>query len=307
MNVFSKDIREYINVVDVMNEIEAYHLEPQRESEIAPDRMHVEDGERTALLMPAFYEEYYSVKLAGVSPSNVDKGKPSVQATIMLYNRDTMEPLLSLDGNQITGLRTAAISGLGMKYIAPQDASVLGIVGTGLQGWTHLEAAMAVRNIHTVYLHSRNKEKVDAFKQQIHEHYPNVTVMTKEITELVERSDIIVTATSSSSPVLPDVDCSSWTSKHITAVGSFRPDMQEIPDGILQEIQNVYVDQPAALHESGDIIRASELRGVDQFPTLEEVIQSEDPPAYHENVSLFKCVGGSIYDLLATKALYKKL
>ncbi|MFC0524377.1 ornithine cyclodeaminase family protein [Pontibacillus salicampi] len=305
MNYLTEDITNYLSVKDVMEEYERFHQDKEKEGMINPDRMHVEDEKRTALLMPAFYDNYYSVKIAGVSPDNSQWNKPMVNTVIVLYKRDTMEPVLTFDGNQMTGIRTAAIGGLGMKYLSPLNATVLGLIGTGVQAWTHLEAAMAVRDITEVYVYSRTTEKLELFQQQVQDKYPQLTVHTASVDEVVEKADILVTVTGSSSPVLPEISPAAWGAKHITAVGSFRPDMQEIPDSILQNVPHIYMDQPAALHESGDMIRAKELRPTDTFDTLDTIVQSGKQPT--NNVSLFKCVGSSIYDLLATKKLYERL
>ncbi|KGP73469.1 ornithine cyclodeaminase family protein [Pontibacillus yanchengensis] len=305
MDFLSEDITKYITVKDIIEEYKRFHSQRDKQGMINPDRMHVEDDARTALLMPAFYENYYAVKLVGVSPSNNEIGKPMVHSTMTLYKRDTMEPLITFDGNKLTGIRTAAIGGLGMKYLAPENATTLGIVGTGVQAWTHLEAALAVRDIHTLFVYSRKEEKVAAFSEKVQEYFPHLKVETPNLTDLIHNAEIIVTATGSSTPVLPEVDPSQWEAKHITAVGSFNPTMQEIPDSILEGIPSIYVDQPTALKESGDMIKASELRGETEFTTIEEVVQKGSMEI--DQVNLFKCVGSSIYDLLATKKLYETL
>ncbi|MYL32598.1 hypothetical protein GLW05_03205 [Pontibacillus yanchengensis] len=306
MKFISEDITKYITVKDIIEEYEHFHSQRDNQGMINPDRMHVEDDSRTALLMPAFYENYYAVKLVGVAPRNIDIGKPMVHSTMTLYKRDTMEPLITFDGNKLTGIRTAAIGGLGMKYLAPKDAATLGIVGTGVQAWTHLEAALSVRDIHTLYVYSRKEEKVAAFTEKVQEHFPNLNVVTPNLRDLIRKSEIIVTATGSSIPVLPEVDPSQWEAKHITAVGSFNPTMQEIPDSILRGIPSIFVDQPTARKESGDMIKAGELRDDTEFTTIEEVVQKGENMEINQ-VNLFKCVGSSIYDLLATKKLYETL
>lgn len=204
----------------------------------------------------------------------------------------------------MTALRTGAISGLGIEYLAKESADSIGIVGTGVQGWSHFIAAMAVRNIKKVYLYNRSSEKLNSFKNKVQSEFPHLEVFTTNIEELIQFSEIIVTTTTSHTPLLPDLQSNEWKGKLIVAVGSFKPSMQELPNQLLKHASSFYVDTKTALTESGDMIKAKELQGNDLLVyTLEEMIQKKIKPAPY---SIFKSVGMSLFDLLTVKLIYEQ-
>lgn len=305
----SQEIEQNISMKEVITSIENYYLTETDQNEITPERMHVEDGDNTFLLMPSFYGDYQATKLAGVAPDNWKLGKDTIHGMMILNDRKTLAPLLYCDFKKITALRTGALGGLGMKYLSQPDASSLGIIGLGTQGWSHLQAAMAVRPIEKVYVFNRSKEKIASFIEKAKEAYPQLAVEEATIEELVKRSDIVVTSTTSTKPVLPDLEASEWNGKLVVAVGSFKPAMQELPDSFLRSADGVYVDTRRGFHEAGDLIRARELgRQESDSLALEEIIQQNHrPDNLNEKVLLFKTVGIAIFDLIVTKTLYEKM
>ncbi|MCF6139418.1 ornithine cyclodeaminase family protein [Pseudalkalibacillus berkeleyi] len=269
------------------------------------DRIHIDDAGNTVLIMPAFDPDYYAIKLAGVAPDNRQKNKPTIHATVILHDRKTLEPLAYIDGSAITAIRTGAIGGLSMKHLAKESAESIGIIGTGIQGWSHLEAAIAVREIKQVYIYNRSSQKLKTFKDKVQNTYPHLKVVASNIDELVTNSDIIVTTTTSNTPVLPDKGPEFWKGKHIVAVGSFRPDMQELPDALLQNTFPVYVDTHTAQKESGDMLRVKELQGEDAtFVDLSSLMDRE--VSRTQPHTLFKSVGMAIFDLITAKAIYEQ-
>ncbi|MDP4553403.1 ornithine cyclodeaminase family protein [Alkalihalobacillus macyae] len=305
----SQEIEQNLSMKEVITSIENYYLTETDQNEITPERMHVEDGDNTFLLMPSFYGDYQATKLAGVAPDNWKLGKDTIHGMMILNDRKTLAPLLYCDFKKITALRTGALGGLGMKYLSQPDASSLGIIGLGTQGWSHLQAAMAVRPIEKVYVFNRSKEKIASFIENAKEAYPQLAVEEVTIEELVKRSDIVVTTTTSTKPVLPDLEASEWNGKLVVAVGAFKPAMQELPDSFLRSADSVYVDTRRGFHEAGDLIRASELgRQESDSLALEEITQQNHrPDNLNEKGLLFKTVGIAIFDLIVTKTLYEKM
>jgi ornithine cyclodeaminase/alanine dehydrogenase-like protein (mu-crystallin family) len=296
------EIHKLVSSQSLIQEIEKFHL--NRPEVHVSERIHIDDGDNTILIMPALDPDYYTIKLVGVAPHNKALEKPSIHGTVILHNRKTLEPLAFFDGKAVTAIRTGAIGGLSIKYLANESASSIGIVGTGIQGWSHLEAALAVRDIKKVFLYNRSSKKLDHFKQRIQVTYPDLEVVSSSIENLVKASDIIVTTTTSSTPVLPELDSKHWQGKHIVAVGSFKPTMQELPNTILRNTTSIYVDTLTALIESGDMIKAKELQGDDvHFYTLLDMIQNEPKPS---SFTVFKSVGMSLFDLITAKYIYEQ-
>jgi len=309
MEVISADeITKKFSMKETMDSIETFYLEKE-EDYISPDRMHIEDGDNTALLMPAFYGDYYATKLVGVAPNNSRLGKDTIHGLMVLYDRNTMVPLFMCDAMAITSLRTGALGGLGMKYLSREDAETLGIIGTGTQGWSHLQSALAARDIKHVHIFNRTEEKAYQFKSNAEKEFPEVRFTVSSINELVKHSDIVVTTTTSTTPVLPELKASDWKGKLVVGVGSFRPSMQEISDQVLSEADNVYVDKESALRESGDMIRAKELRtDTEAAWDLEKIITNNHHPEDLENKTIvYKSVGAAIFDLVVVQSIYEQL
>ena len=298
-----EDIAQLISEKGLIDEIERFYI--NNPEVVVPDRIHIEDRKNTILIMPAIDTDYYAIKLVGVSPNNKKMDKPSIHGTVILHDRNTLEPLAFFDGKAVTAIRTGAIGGLSIKYLSKESASSIGIVGTGVQGWNHLAAALAVRDIKKVFLYNRSFDQLQLFRQQVLNKYPNLEVISTSVEQLIKGSDIIITTTTSATPVLPELDILDWEGKHIVAVGSFKPTMQELPNSLLQHATPMFVDTLTALTESGDMIKASELQGSrGVFYTLEDVVKGS-----HEissSFTLFKSVGMSLFDLITAKYIYEK-
>src|SRR5712675_1785317 len=96
-------------------------------------------------LMPALTPEGLGLKAVTFYPSNAERGIPTHMATIFLVEPQTGTPLAIMDGRLITEMRTAAVSAVATKLLAAPDARILGILGSGVQARSHLEALRLVR------------------------------------------------------------------------------------------------------------------------------------------------------------------
>ena len=94
---------------------------------IMPQRMHLDRGNDTFLLMPCISEEYWSTKFVSFCPENIKTGEPSIYGTLVLASSKSGEPLAVMDGSKITAMRTAAVTAAGIKILSPPGARSLGI------------------------------------------------------------------------------------------------------------------------------------------------------------------------------------
>src|SRR5215218_5755134 len=191
---------------------------------VQPTRVMVPVAEHEGFLglMPAYTGASLGVKLVAFYPQN--QGIPTHHATILLFKPETGEPLVSMDGRLITEVRTAAVSAVATKYLAQPDASVLAIIGSGVQARSHLEALSLVRRFEDVRVWS--PRHAAAFAE---EHGVRAAAAAEEA---VRGADVVVTATISPTPVLSG----EWLSPgaHINAVGAPRPDWRELDDEVLR-------------------------------------------------------------------------
>jgi alanine dehydrogenase len=240
-------------------------------------------------LMPAYTGSALGTKLVTFYPRNTDV--PTHHATILLFKPETGEPLVTMDGRHITEVRTAAVSAVATDHLARPDASVLAIIGSGVQARSHLEALRLVRELREVRVWS--PRRAAAFAE---EHGVDATASAEEA---VRGADVVVTATTSPTPVLSG----EWLSPgaHVNAVGAPRPDWRELDDEVLRRAK-LYVDsREAAMKESGDVIAAREV-----LAEIGEVVSgAEQGRRSLEEVTLFKSLGLAVEDVTTAELVYR--
>jgi alanine dehydrogenase len=241
-------------------------------------------------LMPAYTGSALGAKLVAFYPQN--QGVPTHHATILLFKPETGEPLVNMDGRLITEVRTAAVSAVATKCLAQEDASVLALIGSGVQARSHLEALSLVRRFEDVRVWS--PRHAEDFARQ----FDGVRA-TSSAEEAVRGADVVVTATTAKMPVL----FGEWLSPgvHINAIGGLSP-WRELDDEVLRRVR-VYVDsREAAMKESGDVMAAGEI-----FAEIGEVVAGTQPGRRSgEEVTLFKSLGLAAEDVATAELVYRK-
>lgn len=239
-------------------------------------------------VMPA-YGGALGAKLVTFYPNN--EGIHTHHAMILLFRPETGEPLVTMDGRLITEMRTAAVSAVATEALANRNASILAILGSGVQARSHLEALRIVRKFREVRVWSpRNSRE---FARQV-----NITAAASA-EEAVRGADVIVVATSATTPVL----LGEWLSPgtHINAVGATRPDWRELDDEALRRARIYVESREAALKESGDIIAAGHV-----FAEIGEVVAgSKIGRESDEEITLFKSVGVAVEDVVAADLVFR--
>jgi ornithine cyclodeaminase/alanine dehydrogenase-like protein (mu-crystallin family) len=187
-------------------------------------------------------------------PSNVTRGLPVIHGLMTLSDGVSGQPLAVLDAAALTAQRTGAVGALGLKYTTPAEADSIGIVGTEVQGTWQAIFACAVRPVQTIYFVARDEDNAQRFVRQVLRQVPSVRMSRcKDVHELLSSTQVVITATTSSKPVLPD-DRHRLEGKHFVSVGSFKPSVQGLPDFVYALAQKVVVDSDAAQEEVGDLI-----------------------------------------------------
>jgi thiomorpholine-carboxylate dehydrogenase len=242
-------------------------------------------------LMPALTPDGLGLKAVTFYPSNAERGIPTHMATIFLVDPQTGTPLAVMDGRLITEMRTAGVSAAATKLLAPPTAKVLAILGSGVQARSHVEALGLVRRFEEIRVWSPTLEHAKQFAQEI-----GATAMAAE--EAVRDADVIVTVTSSKTPVLKG----DWLKPgcHVNAIGACRPDWRELDDAAMQRAA-VFVDsRESALKESGDVIlSASKI-----YAELGEALAGKVPARANET-TIFKSLGMAVEDIAAAVLVYR--
>ncbi len=240
-------------------------------------------------VMPA-YGRALGAKLVTFYPNN--KGIHTHHAIIQLFRPETGEPLVTMDGRLITEMRTAAVSAVATNLLARHNVATLAILGSGVQARSHLEALRLVRHFREVRVWSpRNADK---FSREF-------KVSAKaSVEEAVRGADVIVVATSATTPVLAGKWLSAGT--HINAVGATRPNWRELDDDLVRRARLYVESREPASKESGDVIAAGNI-----FAELGEVVAGTKPGRQSpDEITLYKSVGVAIEDVVAADLVYRK-
>ncbi|MER3479483.1 MAG: ornithine cyclodeaminase [Meiothermus sp.] len=261
----------------------------------APERLVVPlPGGATLLLMPAADPQVTVTKLVTVHPGQ----SPSVRAEVWVMRTPTGERVALLDGSVVTARRTAAVSLLAAQKLAPNPQGPLLMVGAGVQARAHLEAFQVGLGVQEVYVCSRTPPHSRALADHARALGMGAQVVENPL-EVLDRVSLIVTATSSTTPVLADTV---REDAFIAAVGAYRPDMAELPPSLVQRAR-VFVDTlEGARAEAGDLIQA----GVD-WGRVRSLAQALESPPPGLGPVLFKSVGHARWDLAACRLALAQL
>lgn len=304
----SKTISEASTVGEWINMMEKALLESLTDEVLIPQRMHIDHEKDTFLLMPCITSEYWMTKLVSFCPDNSHLGLPSIYGTVILNSSSTGEPLAVMDGSKLTALRTAAVSAVGIKYLAPKNASSLGVVGTGYQAIEQARFACSVREIETINIFDLSANSVRNFMERFELYFPGIRVNVSGNAEKVcADSEIIITATNSTDPVFPDRK-DLFEGKTFIGIGSYKPDCREYPDTFFRNLDQIFIDTIHGLKESGDLIYPLK-NGVISKDFIYSIgslvkgnISVSDAPS-----RFFKTVGNAIFDLYGAKLVYEKI
>ncbi|MDQ3420769.1 MAG: ornithine cyclodeaminase family protein, partial [Acidobacteriota bacterium] len=269
-------------------------------------------GEQHAFygVMPAYIPgtPALGTKLVTVFSGNPARGLTTHLATIVLLDPETGALLSLMDGRYITESRTAAVSAVSVQHLAREDASVLAILGTGVQARSHLEAIAKVRKLQDVRVWSRSSVNADTFIREMQPHVECSLRKVGSAEEAVRDAAIVALTTASKEPVV----YSEWIADgtHICAVGACRPAEREM-EGALVARADLYVDsREAALAEAGDIVLPIKEGLID--PThikaeLGEITGGRVPGRVSgDRVTIFKSLGMAVEDVAAAHLVYRR-
>jgi len=303
-----KNMEELVDFNKIMNCVEKAFALYERGDFQMPDRMHVDRPEGTILYMPCFTEAVSGTKIVSTFPENIKSGVASIQGTMVLNKSKTGETLALMDGAMVTAYRTGAVGGVGVRHTTRPNCTSVGLVGTGVQGFFQVLYACEARPIKTVTIFDRNTDRAAAFKARLEDKIGTVQInIATDIVDLVKKSEIIITATPSKTPVLPD-DPVLLKGKHIIAIGSYKYEMRELPPALYSIVDDIYIDTEFAAEESGDLIVPVEQGWIkkEQMQVFGKVYNElVAKPIIDERTTLYKSVGMSLFDLLVAESIYE--
>ncbi len=253
-------------------------------------------GGGSLFVMPANDSRVAITKLITFTPANAGQGRPTIQGDVVVFDIATGQRRLVLDGPTVTARRTAAVSALAARLLAPDPTGPLLIVGAGVQGRAHLEAFAQGLGVTEVQIASRSVASAQMLVTHAHSLGPRARVVNDANAALAD-CPLVVTCTPAAEVVLRGVP---RDDAFIAAVGAFTPTMVELGARLCRhcaELGRVVVDTADATHEAGDLLQAG--LDVAACATLSEVVRGNATPA--RGPVLFKSCGWAGWDLAAAR------
>lgn len=240
--------------------------------------------------MPAVSAEAMGAKLVSFYPGNSSKGLETHLALIALFNPETGEPLVTMDGGLITKMRTAAVTAAFIDAAAAEDVKSLAILGAGEQAESHIEALSHVRHFDDVRIWNRTPQRAERLAEKT-----GARVTSCE--DAVRNADVVIATTASSEPVFNG----EWLAlgAKVASVGWAGADGGELDANTMSNV--VIVDsREGALVESGNVRRQK----ADIHAELGEILdgsKSVDPDA----IVVFESIGMACQDIAAASLVLK--
>jgi ornithine cyclodeaminase len=264
--------------------------------------------ERTRLPKAALHILQGAVPSAGVFGYKAyTSSREGVRFLVYMFSAENGRLEGVVEANRLGMMRTGAAGGVAAKWLAREDASVAGIFGSGWQAEGQLEALAHVRRLERVKVFSRTAEKVAKFCDRMRRKLSLDVVPAASAEDCVKASDIVVTITTSATPVFDGEWIAPGT--HVNAAGSNSLLRQEIDETTVRKANPVVVDsRPSAMKEAGDLLPLLEKGRLHAgaLTELGEVIAGIRPGRTSPGqVTLFESQGMAMQDLIIAAELVR--
>ena len=298
------DVGELVKPREVVEAVEEAYRLYSTGRVVMPVRSRVEAREKGGdiLMMPCYIPDMniFSLKLVTVYPGNLQRGLPTINAVVIVLDAETGVAKLVAEARALTGLRTAAATAVSVKYLARRDSEIVGIVGCGYQAvWQARVLADMLKGVEFL-AYDIDGERMKAFVKQVAGEGIDIQA-AGSAEDLVRKSDIVVTVTTSKTPVIFD----SWVrdGTHISAIGGYTPEMVEIDPRLTARAKLVVDSREAVKEEAGDILQPIKM-GLMTFNHIHaeigEVVAGLKPGRENDReITLFKSVGLAVQDAAA--------
>lgn len=251
----------------------------------------------------------FAVKVSAGFQENIARGLPVWDGAVMAFDANTGAPVAIVqDGGLLTNWRTAVAGAVASHALACADAKTLGVIGTGIQGLWQPLAHKTVIDFERLLIWGRSVEKAKAIQAQLEPQLPGVKVeVSTDLEQLVRASEIIVTATGSTTPLIRGEWLQPGT--HITAVGADDDRKRELELSVLKRADVIVVDSLSVNQKYGDIAQALK-SGTLETSSLTELGTLLSNPhlgrSSSEQITVAKLVGLGVQDLAAVEVLLER-
>mgnify|MGYP001107873825 CR=1 FL=1 len=205
-----QEMWQSVTLKDVMDAIEDAYAIHKSGNYKMPDRFIAQRDKNMMLYMPCFLDSVIGTKMLSEFPDNPSLGIPYLNGLMILNNAKTGLPKAIMNGSVLTAMRTGAVGGVALRYLAPEDAASVGLVGCGIQGLHQLLYACEVRPITDIYLYDAYAKDLSGFIERLLARLASfgknaIQIHTcADTRELAEHSRVLISATQAVDPVYPD-------------------------------------------------------------------------------------------------------
>ena len=251
---------------------------------------------------------YFAAKLNGNFSGNRERfGLPTIQGVIVLADLNNGTPLAIMDAIEITMMRTGAATAVAAKYLSRDDASVVTIVGCGLQGRVQLRSLAAVRRIVEVHAYDIRAGAARAFALEMAPVIGAPIRPCADVRAALARSDIVVTCTTARRPIVYRDDIAPGA--FVAAVGADNPDKQEIDPALLASAHVVVdvLDQSATIGDLHHALSAGAMQCSDVHAELGEIVVGRKPARQSSSDTfVFDSTGMALQDVAVAALVYER-
>jgi ornithine cyclodeaminase len=293
------DVRELLDMESCIAAMEDVLAALARDELFLPLRFVVRPPAESLFgLMPAYRggnDPVFALKEIVISPGNSALGLDPHQGTVLVHDGRTGLLRAVLNASAVTEIRTAAVSAVATKRLARPGARVVAVLGSGVQGRSHVQAMQAIVTDPEIRIWSRNGAHAEALALESH------AVVCETAEEAVAGAEIVCTTTASREPIVRH----EWLAPgaHVNAVGASVPSAREL-DADTVASASLFVDRrESTLNEAGDYLLAVEEAGIGPEhirAELGEVLIGAHPGRVSDDeLTVFKSLGLAVEDLAA--------
>ncbi len=249
---------------------------------------------------------YPDEKLLGMKIYTV--ARDGLRFLVLLYDGGSGALLAVLEADYLGRIRTGAASGVATKYMAREDAATAGVIGTGRQARTQLEAIAAVRPLKIARVFARDAARRESYAQEMTRKLGFEVAAVESAEAAVRGAGIVITATSSRDPVLKG----EWLEPgaHVNAIGANMLNRRELDDASLSRAALIAVDAiEQAKEEAGDLVQGlNAIRGGwNAVVELHEIVAGARPGrASASDITIFKSSGIALWDVISAAYIYRR-
>jgi ornithine cyclodeaminase/alanine dehydrogenase-like protein (mu-crystallin family) len=250
----------------------------------------------------------FGAKLISVFHDNFAKGIQSHQGLVILFDPGTGAPVCVVDAGEITAIRTAAASAMATDVLARKDARRMAILGYGEQAATHARAIGKVRDLESIVVWGRSRERAHAFAERMQAELGVPISAAGSVEEAVAHAGIVCTVTAAAEPIL----MGAWVrpGTHLNLVGSGFAGPAEVDNDLVVRSRFIADSREGVLSQGAEFLRAKKAGLVSDDHIVAEIGQvlagEIEGRRSAEEITVYKSLGHVVQDLASAWALYSQ-